>query len=71
VSLLPVACCLLPVACCLLPVAFSEGASPQRTCDDTVIEHLEGGSVEGLFIATWGYEWARARGLGTPFDLSS
>ena len=36
-----------------------------------VIYRLEGGTVQDLFVATWGYEWARARGLGRPFDLSA
>jgi ornithine cyclodeaminase/alanine dehydrogenase-like protein (mu-crystallin family) len=47
------------------------GASPRRSKDDTVIYHLEGGTVQDLFVATWGYTWARERGLGTPFDLSA
>jgi ornithine cyclodeaminase/alanine dehydrogenase-like protein (mu-crystallin family) len=37
----------------------------------TIIYHIEGGTVHDLFVARWGYEWARARGLGTPFDLSA
>jgi alanine dehydrogenase len=47
------------------------GADPRRTLDDTVIYHLEGGTVQDLFVATWGYEWARSQGLGRPFDLSA
>jgi hypothetical protein len=35
-----------------------------------VLYELTGGSFHDLFIATWGYEWARSRGLGAPFDLS-
>jgi ornithine cyclodeaminase/alanine dehydrogenase-like protein (mu-crystallin family) len=37
---------------------------------DRVLYELTGGSFHDLFIATWGYEWARSRGLGAPFDLS-
>jgi hypothetical protein len=36
-----------------------------------VIYQLEGGTVQDLFVATWGYEWAIARGLGRQFDLSA
>jgi alanine dehydrogenase len=43
---------------------------PRRSADDQVIYQLEGGTVQDLFVATWGYEWATARGLGRPFDLS-
>jgi ornithine cyclodeaminase/alanine dehydrogenase-like protein (mu-crystallin family) len=39
--------------------------------DDRVVYRLEGGTVQDLFVATWGFNWARARGLGQPFDLSS
>jgi ornithine cyclodeaminase/alanine dehydrogenase-like protein (mu-crystallin family) len=39
--------------------------------EQCVISALEGGTVQDLFIATWGYEWARSRGLGTTFDLSA
>jgi alanine dehydrogenase len=39
--------------------------------DDTLIYRLEGGTVQDLFVATWGYTWARARGLGHAFDLSA
>jgi ornithine cyclodeaminase/alanine dehydrogenase-like protein (mu-crystallin family) len=46
-------------------------ADPRRTAGETVIYHLEGGTVQDLFVATWGYEWAKARGLGRPFDLSA
>jgi ornithine cyclodeaminase/alanine dehydrogenase-like protein (mu-crystallin family) len=48
-----------------------DGANPRRSPDDTVIYHLEGGTAQDLFIATWGYEWAISRGLGKPFDLSA
>jgi ornithine cyclodeaminase/alanine dehydrogenase-like protein (mu-crystallin family) len=46
-------------------------ADPRRTSNDTVIYHLEGGTVQDLFVATWGYEWATASGLGQRFDLSA
>jgi len=47
-----------------------DGADPRRAQGETVIYHLEGGTVQDLFIATWGYEWATAQGLGRSFDLS-
>jgi alanine dehydrogenase len=47
-----------------------EGAQPRRAASDTVLYELTGGSFHDLFIATWGYEWARSRRLGVPFDLS-
>jgi ornithine cyclodeaminase/alanine dehydrogenase-like protein (mu-crystallin family) len=47
------------------------GANPRRSIHDQVIYQLEGGTVQDLFVATWGYEWATARGLGRPFDLSA
>jgi ornithine cyclodeaminase/alanine dehydrogenase-like protein (mu-crystallin family) len=50
---------------------IQDGADPRRTPQDTVIYHLEGGTVQDLYIATWGYTWAKARGLGKPFDLSA
>jgi ornithine cyclodeaminase/alanine dehydrogenase-like protein (mu-crystallin family) len=48
-----------------------DGAYPRRMPEDTVIYHLEGGTAQDLFIATWGYEWALSRGFGKPFDLSA
>jgi ornithine cyclodeaminase/alanine dehydrogenase-like protein (mu-crystallin family) len=54
-----------------LGAVIAGGANPRRTPRDTVVYHLEGGTAHDLFVATWGYEWARARGLGAPFDLSS
>jgi alanine dehydrogenase len=44
---------------------------PRRGAEDRVVFHLEGGTVQDLFIATWGYRWALERGLGRPFDLSA
>jgi alanine dehydrogenase len=46
-------------------------AQPRHEASDRVLYELTGGSFHDLFIATWGYEWARAQGLGAPFDLSS
>ena len=37
------------------------GANPRRTSEDNVVFHLEGGTAHDLFVATWGYEWAKAR----------
>jgi alanine dehydrogenase len=42
---------------------------PRLHADDTLVYRLEGGTVQDLFVATWGYSWATARGLGQPFDL--
>jgi alanine dehydrogenase len=46
-------------------------ANPRQSPDDTVLYHLEGGTAQDTYVATWGYEWAKKRGLGKPFDLSS
>ena len=54
-----------------LGAVIAKSANPRRAAQDTVIYHLEGGTVQDLFLATWGYEWAKARGLGMPFDLSA
>jgi len=54
-----------------LGAVITQGANPRRSESDTVIYHLEGGSAQDLFLATWGYEWAKANGLGKPFDLSA
>jgi ornithine cyclodeaminase len=45
-------------------------ADPRRTPDDTVIYDLTGGNVHDLFLATWAYEWAKERGLGSTFTLT-
>lgn len=50
---------------------ITKGANPRQQDTDNVLYHLEGGTVQDLYVATWGYEWAKARGLGKPFDLSS
>ena len=44
--------------------------APRLHAEEKVIYRLEGGTVQDLFVATWGFEWARARGLGQLFDLS-
>jgi alanine dehydrogenase len=54
-----------------LAAVIVEGANPRRSTSDMVIYHLEGGTAQDLFVATWGYHWARERGLGLPFDLSA
>jgi ornithine cyclodeaminase/alanine dehydrogenase-like protein (mu-crystallin family) len=46
-------------------------AQPRAIQGDRVIYALEGGTAQDLFVASWAYEWARARGLGLPFDLSA
>lgn len=46
-------------------------AEPRRNPSDRVLYELTGGNFHDLFVATWGYEWARARGLGHAFDLSA
>lgn len=53
-----------------LGAVIVNAADPRRAPGETVIYHLEGGTVQDLFIATWGYEWATGRGLGQSFDLS-
>ena len=52
-----------------LGAVIVEGANPRRSAEDSVVFHLEGGTAHDLFVATWGYEWALERGLGTPFNL--
>jgi alanine dehydrogenase len=47
------------------------GASPRTDDSDRVLYELTGGSFHDLFVATWGYEWARSQGLGRLFDLSA
>lgn len=48
-----------------------EETQARRQASDRVLYELTGGSFHDLFIATWGYEWARSQGLGASFDLSS
>lgn len=53
-----------------LGAVISNEVSPRLHRDDTVIYRLEGGTVQDLFVATWGYRWALARNLGSRFELS-
>lgn len=46
-------------------------ATPRRSASDRVLYELTGGNFHDLFVATWGFEWARAQGLGHPFDLTT
>ena len=50
---------------------LQDGVNPRPERQDIVLYELENTYVHDLFIAQWGYEWAKARGLGTPFDLTS
>jgi ornithine cyclodeaminase/alanine dehydrogenase-like protein (mu-crystallin family) len=50
---------------------IAQEVQPRLHAEDRVIYRLEGGTVQDLFIATWGYEWARARGAGHEFDLAT
>ena len=52
-----------------LGAVIVDNADPRRTEDDSIVFHLEGGTAHDLFVATWGYEWAIERGLGTTFDF--
>jgi alanine dehydrogenase len=54
-----------------LGAVIVDGASARRAPHEAVIYRLEGGTVQDLYVATWGYEWAKARGRGRPFDLSA
>jgi ornithine cyclodeaminase/alanine dehydrogenase-like protein (mu-crystallin family) len=53
-----------------LGAVIAREANPRLHPTDTVLYRLEGGTVQDLFVATWGYTWARARGAGQAFDLS-
>jgi ornithine cyclodeaminase/alanine dehydrogenase-like protein (mu-crystallin family) len=53
-----------------LGAVIADGRLPRRSDAERVIYRLEGGTIQDLFVATWGYSWARANGLGRPFDLS-
>jgi len=50
---------------------ISGSANPRRSPSDRVLYELTGGNFHDLFVATWGYEWARAHGVGHTFDLRS
>jgi ornithine cyclodeaminase/alanine dehydrogenase-like protein (mu-crystallin family) len=54
-----------------LGAVITKGANPRRSSSDHVLYELTGGNFHDLFVATWGYDWARAKGLGNPFDLSA
>ena len=54
-----------------LGAVIASEVKPRLHADDTLVYRLEGGTVQDLFVATWGYNWARSRGLGQPFDLNS
>jgi alanine dehydrogenase len=63
----------IPETEALIPLGsiITQEVSARLHPEDTVIYRLEGGTVQDLFVATWGYNWATARGLGQPFDLSA
>jgi ornithine cyclodeaminase/alanine dehydrogenase-like protein (mu-crystallin family) len=44
---------------------------PRAQASAAVLYELTGGSFHDLYIASWGYEWAKSQGLGRAFDLSS
>jgi len=53
-----------------LGAVIAKEVNPRLHPQDSVIYRLEGGTVQDLFVATWGYSWATSRRLGQPFDLS-
>ena len=53
-----------------LGAVITKGANPRRTPSDRALYELGGGNFHDLFVATWGYEWAKSKGLGKPFDLT-
>jgi ornithine cyclodeaminase/alanine dehydrogenase-like protein (mu-crystallin family) len=50
---------------------LQDGLNPRHEPDDIVLYELENTYVHDLFVAAWGYEWAKERGLGRAFDLSA
>jgi alanine dehydrogenase len=54
-----------------LGAVIVDNARPRRSDDERLIYRLEGGTVQDLFVATWGYNWARANKLGQFFNLSA
>jgi len=54
-----------------LGAVIVDGVRPRGSDEERVIYRLEGGTVQDLFVATWGFNWARANGRGQPFDLSA
>jgi ornithine cyclodeaminase/alanine dehydrogenase-like protein (mu-crystallin family) len=53
-----------------LGAVIAQEVQPRLHPDERLLYRLEGGTVQDLFIATWGYQWARGRGAGQSFDLS-
>jgi ornithine cyclodeaminase/alanine dehydrogenase-like protein (mu-crystallin family) len=54
-----------------LGAVIAKEVSSRLHPSDTVLYRLEGGTVQDLFVASWGYRWATARGRGMEFDLSN
>jgi ornithine cyclodeaminase/alanine dehydrogenase-like protein (mu-crystallin family) len=54
-----------------LGAVLTGSANPRRSQSDRVLYELTGGNFHDLFVATWGYEWARSQGIGHTFDLRS
>ena len=52
-----------------LGAIVAQGKDPRRSPDETLLYYLEGASAADLYIASWAYDWARAKGLGLKFDL--
>ena len=46
-------------------------ANPRQSASETVVYEMVSTYIHDLYVAIWGYEWARAAELGVPFDLSS
>lgn len=53
-----------------LGAVIAREANARLHSADTVVYRLEGGTVQDLFVASWGFKWATDRGLGQPFELS-
>jgi ornithine cyclodeaminase/alanine dehydrogenase-like protein (mu-crystallin family) len=54
-----------------LGAVIARELQPRLHPDDTLIYRLEGGTVQDLFVASWGYRWATARGRGVEFSLDA
>jgi ornithine cyclodeaminase/alanine dehydrogenase-like protein (mu-crystallin family) len=52
-----------------LGAVIASEVKPRLHADDTVVYRLEGGTVQDLFVATWGYVWGTSHDRGQPFDL--
>jgi alanine dehydrogenase len=63
----------IPETEALIPLGsiITEEVNARLHAEDTLIYRLEGGTVQDLFVASWGYAWASARGLGHEFDLNA